>query len=193
MSMRSFLVFALFALNAVPVMSVYAQDPRYAGGPGRHDDPGYANSYPQAVDCKSSGYNFQQCPVPWRDARLVRQLSDTPCRRGENWGFDRRGLWVDRGCGGRFVDANSSAGPGYGGGGWRPGPGWDHRFQVGCESSGYQYQFCAVDLGQGGRARLQRQTSNSACVEGRTWGWNRAGIWVNQGCGGVFAIDRRWR
>jgi hypothetical protein len=107
--------------------------------------------------------------------------------RGQNWGFDRSGLWVDRGCAGRFVDASG----GYGGG-WRPPSGWDHRFQVRCPSDGYRYRFCQVDLGNGGRAYLQRQESNAACIEGRTWGWNRAGIWVDQGCSGVFTIDRRW-
>jgi hypothetical protein len=183
MSMRSFLIFALFALSALAAVTALAQDPRY------DRDPGYGNNgYRDAVDCKSIGYNLQQCAVPWRDARIVRQLSDTPCRRGENWGFDRHGLWVDKGCAARFVDA--SGGPD---GGWAPPSGWNHRFHVECSSRGYQYQFCAVDLGRGGRAYLRRQTSNSACIEGRTWGWNRAGIWVDQGCGGVFTIDRRWR
>jgi hypothetical protein len=182
MTMRSFFIFALFATSAMWASVALAQDPRYGGGAG------YAGSYGDAVDCKSNGYNLQRCPVPWRDARLVRQLSDTPCRRGQNWGVDRHGLWVDRGCAGRFVDARGGQG-----GGWYPPSGWDRSFQVGCESYNYQYNFCAVDLGRGGRAHLQRQVSNSACVEGRTWGWNRAGIWVTQGCAGVFTIDRRWR
>jgi hypothetical protein len=189
MSIRPIALFALLVLYALPFARAHAQDPRYGNGPG------YGGGYGDAVDCKSSGYNLQRCPVPWRDAQLVRQLSDTPCRRGQNWGFDRQGLWVDRGCGGRFVAADGRGhGPGYGGGGdWRPGAGWNHRFDVSCSSPQYQRYFCQVDAGGDGRIYLSRQTSKSACIEGRTWGWNRAGIWVDQGCAGVFTVDRRWR
>jgi len=151
----------------------------------------------EAIDCESHNYAHQRCDVPWRDARLVRQLSETACIRGQNWGIDRRGLWVDRGCGGRFVEAgrrHRDHDRDYveGGGGWHPGPDWDSRFTVACESQDQRNHFCAVDLGGGGRARIERQLSDSPCIEGRTWGWNRAGVWVNQGCSGTFTIDRRW-
>ena len=192
MSKRSLFVVALSVLGLAAASAAQAQDPRYGGGPGYGHPSGYGDS----VECRSSNYAFQRCQVPWRDARLVRQISNTQCVRGQNWGVDRGGLWVDRGCAGRFVDARG----GYGGdddegyrGGWQPGPNWDHRFQIRCHSSGYQYSFCAVDLGRGGRAYLQRQESDADCIEGRTWGWNRAGIWVDQGCTGIFTIDRRWR
>lgn len=153
-----------------------------------------AQRYRDAVDCESRNYGYTRCDVPWRDARLIRQLSDTRCIRGRNWGVDRRGLWVDRGCSGRFAPAGRHRDDDdYGYGGWRPGPGWNHRFSIRCGSRDYQYRFCAVDLGRGGRAYLDRQISGSPCIEGRTWGWNRAGIWVNQGCDAQFTIDRRWR
>lgn len=38
-----------------------------------------------------------------RQVELVRQLSDTRCRRNGNWGYDRRGIWVERGCRAEFV------------------------------------------------------------------------------------------
>jgi hypothetical protein len=47
-------------------------------------------------------------------------------------------------------------------------------------------------VGARGHVRLQRQLSDSACIEGRSWGWNRAGIWVDQGCGASFLVTRRW-
>jgi hypothetical protein len=172
MIIRLFAAISLVMLFVVPVAPVHAQ------------------GYGDAVECASRNYAYTRCDAPWPDARLVRQLSDAQCIRGRTWGVDRRGLWVDRGCAGRFVAAG---GPDYGGGGWRPGPGWDQRFAVNCASDNYQYNFCGVDLGGGGRAYLDRQTSGTPCVEGRTWGWNRAGIWVNQGCAGVFGIERRWR
>ena len=146
-----------------------------------------------AIDCESHNYEYTRCDVPWRDARLVRQLSDTTCVRGRNWGVDRRGLWVDKGCAGRFVPAGRHRRGEDEGYGWRPGPGWDHRFVVTCESRDFRYRFCAVDLGGAGRARVARQISDTPCREGRSWGWNRAGIWVDQGCAAEFEIDRRWR
>ena len=155
----------------------------------------YGGGYGDAIECRSSGYNYQRCDVPWRDARLVRQLSDTQCLRGRSWGFDRRGfIWVDRGCSGRFVDAGGGyyPGPGPTPPPWQPGPGWDQRFSIRCESTDGQNRFCQVDVGGRGRVYLERQESHSPCYEGQTWGWNRGGVWVTQGCRGVFTIDRRW-
>ena len=177
MTLRWVVAISLIVICMVPTSAPRAQP--YGGG--------------EAVECLSRNHSYTRCDVPWRDARLVRQLSDTSCIRGQNWGFDRRGLWVDRGCSGRFVAAGRG-GPEYGeGGGWRPGPGWDSRFAVVCESQDYRYRFCSVDLGGAGRAYVARQISGSPCVEGRTWGWNRAGIWVDQGCAAEFNIERRWR
>ncbi len=152
--------------------------------------PVQAQGYGDTIECESRNFSYQSCQVPWRDARLIRQKSDAACVRGRTWGIDRRGLWVDRGCAGVFAAAGRHDGGGYGDG--RPGPDWDRRFVIGCNSEGYGYRFCSVDVGHGGRVFLDRQTSKSACIEGRTWGWNRAGVWVDQGCNGTFTIDRRW-
>ena len=180
---------ALVLLFAGPTSIVRAQD----------------HGHGDAVDCESHDMHKTRCQVPWNDARLVRQLSDTRCVRGENWDIDKRGLWVTRGCGGRFVSAGgrhhpdneydhdgSDHGSDHGHGGWQPGPGWDTRFNVVCESQNFEYRFCAVDLGGAGRVSVARQISNSACIEGRNWGSNRAGVWVNQGCAAEFSVDRRW-
>ena len=77
-------------------------------------------------------------------------------------------------------------------GDWRPGPGWDRDIDVRCASEGYSYNMCQVDTGRGSRVSLVRQISKTPCVEGRTWGFNRAGVWVNGGCEGVFRVQRRW-
>ncbi|HET9836510.1 MAG TPA: DUF3011 domain-containing protein [Rhodanobacteraceae bacterium] len=138
------------------------------------------------VLCSSSDNRRNFCRVPWGGARIVQQISDSACVRGRSWGFARGGIWVDRGCRARFAPA------GYQQTGWHPGPNWNRRFEVRCSSSGYDYQMCRVDVGRNGRVYLRRQTSDSACVEGRSWGYNRAGVWVNRGCAGEFTVDRRW-
>jgi len=180
---------ALVMIFAAPISIVRAQD----------------HNHGDTVDCESRDMGKTRCRVSWNDARLVRQLSDTQCIRGENWGIDQRGLWVNRGCAGRFVASSGRhhsddqrAQAGYQGGGdydrngWQPGPGWDSRFNVACASQNFEYRFCAVDLGGAGRVTVARQVSNSACVEGRNWGANRAGVWVDQGCAAEFTVDRRW-
>lgn len=152
----------------------------YPNRPG----PGYGN---QTITCGSPQHRLARCPVPgdWRGVQMVRQTSKSVCVEGRSWGYDRGSVWVNDGCAGVFAAGN-------GGGGWRPGPGWDQRFTVTCGSPQHRYAFCAVDVGARGRVMLQRQTSDARCVEGQTWGWNRAGVWVDRGCGAAFMIDRRW-
>ena len=59
----------------------------------------------RSVVCKSDGYQYNHCPLDrrGRGVRLVRQMSETRCVRGDNWGANRDGIWVDRGCAGEFV------------------------------------------------------------------------------------------
>lgn len=60
-----------------------------------------------------------------------------------------------------------------------------------CESRDGRSRECPV--GYARDARLLRQLSRSACIEGETWGVTRRAIWVSGGCRGEFAIDDRGR
>lgn len=69
-----------------------------AGGPPppRPGPPGGGGA---VITCSSNDGNRNWCGIgSARDARLVRQISGSPCVRNSTWGIDRRGLWVDRGC-----------------------------------------------------------------------------------------------
>jgi len=69
------------------------------GGPGW----GSGGSAGQLIRCESPGNRQQRCSVPVRGGvELVRQISSTRCVEGSNWGFDRNGIWVDRGCRAEF-------------------------------------------------------------------------------------------
>jgi hypothetical protein len=64
--------------------------------------PAYADSY---VDCSSSRYGRNYCPVSsdgqvWLDYQYSNNKG--ACIEGESWGSDGRGIWVDKGCRGRF-------------------------------------------------------------------------------------------
>ena len=83
-------------------------DRRYAGGSGG----GHARD--REVTCESRNRGRNDCPMDTRGGvRLVQQTSETQCRQGTNWGYDRDSVWVDRGCAGRFATgARGSGGSG---------------------------------------------------------------------------------
>ncbi len=77
---------------------VESRSPGFSGG-------GYGWWGKRSFVCKSDGFQHKSCSVNrrGREVRLVRQLSGTRCVRGNNWGTNRDGIWVDRGCAGEFV------------------------------------------------------------------------------------------
>lgn len=57
----------------------------------------------RTITCQSKGFEYNHCGVKGRKrVSLERQISSTRCKRGDNWGVDNRGIWVDRGCGAVF-------------------------------------------------------------------------------------------
>lgn len=161
---RHLLVIAALAIAAP---AVHAQ---YSGYPGQGQGG--------VVRCESTKGRTIQCPADTRyGMRLARQLSDSACIEGRTWGTNRAGLWVSGGCRADFVMGDGRYGNGYGnyqGGG--------SRFV--CESRDGRQNYCAIN--GGGRVRVYRQLSDSRCDEGRTWGQDRRGVWVSDGCRAEF-------
>ncbi len=57
----------------------------------------------QIISCSSDDMHRHHCPADTRGGvQLLKQRSDSPCRQGSSWGYDRRGIWVDHGCRGDF-------------------------------------------------------------------------------------------
>lgn len=51
------------------------------------------------VTCSSDDGRRRYCEVDTRaGVTLLKQRSGSPCDLNRTWGFDRRGIWVDRGC-----------------------------------------------------------------------------------------------
>lgn len=74
-------------------------------GGGYNNGSGYDNGYGYSVTCESAGGRYITCA--WDRNRgvpqLLQTLSDSPCTQGTTWGYTQRaGLWVNRGCRGRF-------------------------------------------------------------------------------------------
>jgi len=144
--------------------------------------PGWGRGRPEIITCSSENRRRQFCPADTRSGeRLVRRISDAECREGTSWGYDRGGIWVDRGCRAEF-EVNS--------GDW----GWD-RIETGpaqkitCESFDRKRKVCPVEI-RGG-VRVGRQLSDTECREGQTWGYDSRGVWVDRGCRAEFEILSR--
>ena len=71
--------------------------PQQGGYPGNDDDA-------YIISCDSKNNKNRFCPVQIRNyAQLVHQRSRSACRFNKTWGYDRRGVWVKKGCRGDFA------------------------------------------------------------------------------------------
>ena len=160
MRMRTFLVMVLgvIALFAVAGRSASAQ---------------------QVVTCSSDNGKRNYCPVDTRGGvSMVRQRSDARCQQGYSWGYDQRGIWVDRGCRADFsINTYRPGGPGYG-----PGGG-----VITCSSDDGGRKYCPANT-RGG-VSMVRQRSDARCQQGYSWGYDQRGIWVDRGCRADFSVN----
>lgn len=146
---------------------------------GRDDDRGGIGSGDH-IRCESDDGRWKRCDVRARGrVEIVRQLSRSACVRGQSWGTDAQGIWVSGGCRAEFRVER------------RAGHDEPSLSRFTCESSNGSPRFCAA--GSRGDVRLVRQISRSPCVEGRTWGRERNGVWVGQGCRAEFEVSGRGR
>ncbi|MFC3549647.1 DUF3011 domain-containing protein [Lysobacter cavernae] len=137
-----------------------------------------------SVRCDSNDNRYRQCPIDGRRVYLQRQYSKSPCIEGRTWGYQRGFVWVSGGCRAQFSSRNSG-----GGGGWDHGQGggWDQAQTLYCGSEDRRQRRCNVSIRRD--ARLIRQASKAPCIEGQSWGWDRNGIWVVNGCRGDFRVN----
>lgn len=128
-----------------------------------------AGSEGNIMVCESHSYQRNYCSayLGGRDVFLLNQLSRSSCLN--NWGYDRNGVWVTNGCRAEFVveDRHSS-----------------QNDIVVCSSRNLQFQACQADT-RGG-VEFLRQVSRASC--NGNWGYDRQGIWVNNGCRAKFRV-----
>lgn len=157
---------------------------------------GYADRYPArpfpadggdvrgVFRCESTDHRPRECPAAGGRATMIRQLSKAPCIEGRTWGRARGGVWVSQGCRAEF--ATDGYGDRWGGGDrYYPGAG-GYGSVVRCESSNRRTRRCDMPIRSD--VQLTRQLSRTPCLQGRTWGWDRGGIWVSQGCRAEFSV-----
>ncbi|MEI2455479.1 MULTISPECIES: DUF3011 domain-containing protein [Lysobacter] len=151
------------------------------GGRGRDSTSGA-----RVIKCESRGGRWNHCPARIVDGvALAQQLSKQPCLRNQTWGADEQGIWVAGGCRAEFRliggEAAAVAVPAA------PEP--PRKALLRCESQDRRARRCEGDTGLG--VRLVKQLSNSECIEGRSWGYDAHGVWVEDGCRAEFELDYR--
>ena len=77
--------------------------PQDRGGNDRRDsdrrDGDRRDARVTTVSCNSNDEKRHYCDADTRiGVRLLKQNSGSPCEQNRTWGYDRRGIWVDRGC-----------------------------------------------------------------------------------------------
>ena len=136
------------------------------------------------VTCASDDGKRHLCRVHTsRGVQMTNQRSGSPSIQGQTWGYDRRGIWVDRGCRADFY-----LGSGRPGGG--PGPPPSPGPIVTCSSNDGRRNYCPANTSRG--VLLVNQRSGSPCIQGQTWGYDNRGIWVDRGWPGRFPSGE-WR
>jgi len=170
----------------------------------------------RTVTCESQDGRYKFCRVDTRGGvRLERQLSSTRCNKESTWGYDRDGIWVDDGCRAEFLVQDRNSGN-HGNNDDTAAIVGGAALAVGiivgalasnsndkdnnnnnssdqtltCASNDGRYQRCSANIRSGDRVALKRQLSSSGCWQGDTWGYDRDGIWVDNGCRGIFEIRR---
>jgi len=66
-----------------------------------------------SLTCSSNDGAYHYCRADTQNqVRLTQQLSGSSCQQGYSWGYDYRGIWVDRGCRAEFQYGNNDNGGG---------------------------------------------------------------------------------
>ena len=134
--------------------------------------------------CRSDGFAYNHCRSSavgrGSKVRLAKQISKTRCIQNKIWGTDERGIWVDRGCEAEFQILPRRNNRVTGG-----------KDTLRCSSKNYSYEHCRADTRRG--VQLSRQLSQAACTQGKSWGHDRRGVWVDQGCSAQFQLGHSAR
>ena len=155
----------------------------------------------QTISCSSDDGKRHYCSANTQGrVRLVQQRSESACREGYSWGSDSRGVWVDHGCradfaieGGRGSQDRDHDGDGdrdrdRDNNTYRGDNGYGQGQVISCSSDDMHRHYCPADT-RGG-VQLIKQHSDSSCRQGRSWGFDRRGIWVDHGCRADFQVGR---
>lgn len=151
-----------------------------SGGGGWGGSGGSGGGFAGEITCRSRDGRQEECYANTNNrVQMLQQYSSSPCIEGSTWRYSRNSIIVRNGCQARFGYGYGNNG---GGGGWGNNSGFAG--QIECRSDENRYRRCSVNTEN--RVEMLRQLSNSSCVRGRSWGYDRSSIWVDNGCQARF-------
>lgn len=148
-------------------------------GPGFPGGPGGGG---QIVRCESWQFQPARCNMDTRGGVRIQRVIAGNCRQNQTWGWDRQAVWVNGGCRADFVSGGGNSGGS--GGGWGGGGNPGNQI-IECNSINYRPARCNANIRTG--VQIDRVLGGE-CIQGRSWGWDRGGIWVNNGCRARFRV-----
>jgi hypothetical protein len=123
------------------------------------------------VTCESDNDKRKQCAADTAGGvQFVKQLGNAPCRFASSWGYDEKGIWVNKGCRAEFVVRTKKT----------------MARSLTCESQNDTRTNCPAETTFG--VALVKQLSENVCELDRSWGFDADGVWVSGGCRGQFAL-----
>jgi hypothetical protein len=139
---------------------------------GKLNKPPAAAALEGTVTCESENGRRKECAADTSaGVQLVRQLGDAACVYERDWGWDAKGVWVNKGCRAEFaVKAKKAA----------------IARAVTCESKNGARAACPGETQFG--VAIVKQLGPNHCILGETWGFDQDGIWVDKGCQAQFAL-----
>ena len=130
--------------------------------------------------CESRNNGMTRCATnTLGGVQLMRRISDAGCEYGRDWGYDRDGIWVNHGCRAEFAVPGNTA--------FTQAVSFPQNERILCESQNNGRTRCATNTTGG--VQLTRRVSNAGCEFGRDWGYDRDGIWVDNGCRAEFYVS----
>ncbi len=121
----------------------------------------------RTIDCGAGAGDRNTCEADTSyGVVLIRQTGDGNCALGRTWGFDAKSVWVADGCRGTFALS-------------------DARVTVDCAAAAGAREVCQANTSAG----VSLVKGSPACMLGRTWGYDKDGIWVADGCQATFVLN----
>lgn len=137
------------------------------------------------MTCESKSTGREECRIPQgAQIRLVRQISQNPCRLNDTYGTGAGYIWVAKGCRGEFDVTQPAAVPVP-----TPVPASGKTTTVVCQSVGNVQRACPIPAGA--TVRLAKQLSAVPCRLGQSYGVGKTFVWVNRGCAAEFEVTER--
>ena len=136
----------------------------------------------ETITCGRTDGTQSECRIAANATRLrlVRNLGQSSCLQGRNWGYSEGVLWTNRGCRGEFE-------VGYGGNAAVAVP---SARVVTCGNLSDGRVTCDA-RGTISTARLVNELSKGRCRPGLTWGFSTTEIWTTNSCQAEFEITYR--